>query len=342
MKAAVLHGVGDLRLETGPDPEPAADEVLVRIEACGVCGSDVHMWDGTNLEGTFPLIPGHEWVGEVVEVGPAVDDLGVGDRVVGECGFACHHCARCKAGYPPEYCLNAGFYGFDVAAPGALAAYQAFSARHLHRVPEGLTLEEAALVEPLSVAYHGIWEVGGGVRADDRVLVFGAGPIGILSMVTARAAGAPVIQVEPIPYRRRLAREMGAYLVIDPATEDVVKVVEEETDGEGATLILECSGSDQAIAETVDCAAGLGRILLTGHSAGRKVPVELGKAVLKGLRIIGNNGNPYMFPPTLTFLAQHLVDVTPLITHRFALDDIQEAFDLCAQRDCGKVLIERF
>jgi L-iditol 2-dehydrogenase len=159
-------------------------------------------------------------------------------------------------------------------------------------------------------------------------------------MVTARGAGAPVIQVEPNPYRRRMAREMGAYMTVDPLAEDVVKVVAEATGNEGATLVVECSGSDGASAAAIHCAAPLGRILLIGHSAGRKVPVELGEVVLKGIRVIGNNGNPYMFPPTMTFLAQHLVDVTPLITHRFALDDLQDAFDLCIQGDCGKVLIE--
>ncbi len=123
MKAAVLHGVNDLRLEELPDPKPRANEVLVKVNLAGVCGTDVHMWAGTNFEGEFPFVPGHEWVGEVIEAGPEVRTLAVGDRVTGECFIPCHSCPVCRNGGASAFCSNHTYYGFQPHAPGGLAEY---------------------------------------------------------------------------------------------------------------------------------------------------------------------------------------------------------------------------
>jgi len=339
MKAAVLYGPGDIRLEDVPVPSIASNEVLIKTLSCGVCGSDVHMYDGHSPEGSFPLIPGHEWVGEIVEVGSAVDDFQLGDRVVGQCSVGCHACSSCKGGKIPELCKVVKEYGFSVNTPGAFAEYHASLTEPLRKVPDSLSLEEATLTEAVSVPYHTIWGVCGGVAAHDRVVVFGAGPIGLLGMMSAKAAGAPVIQVEPHAYRRDLAERLGADVVIDPSTEDVVGAVFDETGGEGATLILECSGDDQALAEMMDCSAVAGRIGLIGHSAGRKVPIEIGKAIIKCLRIFGNRGAPYFFGDTLAFMSQRLVDISSVLTHRMPLEQIGDALELGVSRDCGKIMI---
>lgn len=197
MKAAVLHGVDDLRLEQVQEPGPAPNEVLVRVKAVGVCGTDVHMWEGSNQEGTFPFIPGHEWSGEVVEVGQDVKSISKGERVVAEVPIPCRICDNCKDGMEPNMCPNKELYGFSWENAGGMAEYTLARAERLFKIPENVSYEEAALVEPVSVAYHGVWETGGGAAPHDRVVVFGAGPIGLFAMLCCKASGAPVIVIEP-------------------------------------------------------------------------------------------------------------------------------------------------
>ncbi|NIO09414.1 MAG: zinc-binding dehydrogenase, partial [Deltaproteobacteria bacterium] len=229
---------------------------------------------------------------------------------------------------------------------------------------DNVSYEEAALVEPLSVAYHGVWGSGGGAAPHDRVVVFGAGPIGLFAMLTCKASGAPVIVVEPQPFRRQMARDLGADVVIDPTTGVLVEhlmdhtggrrfatpsspgrgvlieQVLDHTGGRGATLVLECSGSNGALEATIDVVAKGGRIVLIGQSAGRKIPIEIGKTIFQGATIVGSSGSPYFFPKTLTFMSRRLVDLSPVITHQFPLIDVLEAFELGKKAtDSAKILL---
>jgi L-iditol 2-dehydrogenase len=328
MKATVLRGVDDLSLEELPDPQPRNDEVLIRVRAAGVCGTDVHMWEGTNTEGTFPFIPGHEWSGEVVEVGEHIKTLSAGDRVVAEVPIKCRVCPNCKDGMDPNMCPDFELYGFSWEYPGGMAEYTVSKEERLFKIPDNVSYEEAALVEPVSVAYRGVWGSGGGAAPHDRVVIFGAGPIGLFAMLACKASGAPVSVIEPQPYRRQMARDLGADVVIDPTAGDVVEQVLDHTGGRGATLVLECSGSDGALGATIDVVAKKGRIVLIGQSAGRKIPIEIGQTIFQGATIVGSSGSPYFFPKTLTFMARRLVDLTPVITHRFPLSDVLKAFEL--------------
>lgn len=325
MKAAVLRGVGDLRLEEVPDPVPSDNEVLIRVHVAGICGTDVHMWEGTNKEGTFPFIPGHEWAGEVIKVGRSVKTLSPGDRVVGECFIPCHVCPSCRDGMPPALCDNPRYYGFTWETPGGMAEYHVSPEERLHKIPENLGYEEAVLVEPVSVAYHGI-AVGGGVTPHDRVVIFGCGPIGLSALLCCKVVGASVIAVEPQRFRRRLAQDFGADVTVDPTEGNQVEEIMDYTKGRGATLVLECSGSDSALAASVDVVAKMGRIVLIGHSIGRKVPIEIGKLIWRGARILGSVDSPFFFPKTLDFMSQKLVDFTRIITHRFPLSEVLKAF----------------
>ncbi len=340
MKAAVLRGVHDLRLEEIADPEPAGNEVLIRVRAAGVCGTDVHMWEGTNKEGTFPFIPGHEWAGEVVEVGREIKGVSVGDRVVAEVPIPCRVCDNCKDGMEPNMCPDFELYGFSWECPGGMAEYTLAREERLFKIPDNVSFEEAALVEPVSVAYHGVWGSGGGAAPHDRVVVFGAGPIGLFALLSCRASGAPVIVVEPQPFRQQMARDLGAEVVVDPTVEDVAERVLQHTAGRGATLVLECSGSNGALAATLDVIGKQGRIVLIGQSAGRKIPIEIGKAIFQRTRIVGSSGSPYFFPKTLTFMSRRLVDLMPVVTHQFRLADVLSAFELGRNPvDCGKILV---
>jgi L-iditol 2-dehydrogenase len=340
VKAAVLHGVHDLRLEEVQYPRPAAKEVLIRVKAAGVCGTDVHMWEGSNREGTFPFIPGHEWSGEVVEVGKAVTSVSRGERVVAEVPIPCRICDNCKDGMEPNMCPDKELYGFSWENAGGMAEYTLAREERLFKIPENVSYEEAALVEPVSVAYHGVWEAGHGAAPHDRVVVFGAGPIGLFAMLSCKASGAPVIVVEPQAFRRQMAKDLGADVVIDPSGGEVAEQVKEHTGGRGATMVLECSGSNGALAATVDVIGQQGRIVLIGQSAGRRIPIEIGKAIFQRTAIVGSSGSPYYFPKTLTFMSRRLVDLMPVVTDRFPLPAILSAFELGLRgANCAKILV---
>jgi L-iditol 2-dehydrogenase len=340
MKAAVLRGIDDLRLEELQIPQAKDNEVLIRIKSSGLCGTDVHMWEGTNDEGTFPFVPGHEWAGEVVEAGRDIKTLAVGDGVVGEPFISCQVCPNCQDGLATNMCLDWEYYGFSWEYPGGMAEYVASKEERLFKIPDNVSYDEAVLVEPVSVSYYAVWGSGGGAAPHDRVVVFGAGPIGLFSMLTCQASGAPVIVVEPQPYRRQMAKDLGAEVVIDPAAGDVVEQVLAQTGGRGATLILECSGSDQALAESMDAVAKQGRVVLVGHSIGRKVPIEIGKTIWQGATVVGSCGSPFFFPKTLDFMSRRLVDLTQVVTHQYPLTDIMEAFELGKKAsESGKIVI---
>jgi len=336
----VLHAVHDLRLQDVPDPEPASHEVLIRVKAAGLCGTDVHMWEGTNQEGTFPFIPGHEWSGEVVEVGKDVKMVSKGDRVVAEVPIPCRICDNCKDGMEPNMCPDFELYGFSWENPGGMAEYTLAREERLFKIPDNVSYEEASLVEPVSVAYHGVWGSGGGAAPHDRVIVFGAGPIGLFAMLSCKASGAHVIVVEPQPFRRNMARDLGADVILDPMDGNLVEQVLDHTGGRGATMVLECSGSNGALVATLDVIGKQGRIVLIGQSAGRKIPIEIGKAIFERTTIVGSSGSPYFFPKTLAFMSRRLVDLMPVVTHRFPLSEILDAFELGKSgADCAKILV---
>jgi threonine dehydrogenase-like Zn-dependent dehydrogenase len=237
-------------------------------------------------------------------------------------------------------CPDFELYGFSWEYPGAMAEYTVAKEERLFTIPDNVSYQEAALVEPLSVAYHGVWGSGGGAAPHDRVVVFGAGPIGLLALLTCKASGPPVIVVEPQPVRGQMARDLGADVVIDPTAGDLVEQIFDHTGGRGATLVLECSGSNAALEATIDVVAKQGRIVLIGQSAGRKIPIEIGKTIFQGATIAGSSGSPYFFPKTLTFMSRRLVDLTPVITHQFPLADVLEAFELGQKAtDSAKILL---
>lgn len=340
MKAIVLKGVNDLVVEEVPDPRPQGDEVLVEIIQCGLCGTDVHMWSGKNLEGTFPFIPGHEWVGCVLAIGKDVKTLKVGDRVIGEPFIGCRKCDVCRNGGYPAYCPNHRYYGFTWETPGGLAQYHCSPEERLYKVPDTVTDDSAALAEAISCSHYAIWGRAGGVAPHDRVGIFGAGPIGIFAMQISLISGAQVIVVEPQTFRQDMARDMGAETIIDPSSQDVVKEVMDLTNGLGLTRIIECSGNPEAIATTLKVVAVGGMINLTGQSIGTKVHMEIGEMIWKHATIVAAAGAPYDYPNTLTLLSKGLADFDKVITHRFSLDDALEAFTLGDQgTQCGKIMM---
>lgn len=297
-------------------PSIAADEVLVRSRNVGICHSDFELYEGRYIiPVSYPIIPGHEWSGEVAEVGTGVTTLREGDRVVGEC------------------VVNNGDDHFGFSISGADAEYFVAKASWLHRIPDELSFAQGAFVEPFSVAYSAS-VAAGGIDASDEVAVIGGGPIGLLCAMAAATMGGSVTLIEPQAHRRSLAVEVGARRTIDPTAGPLADQVAEATGGRGFDLVIEAAGVPAAMASAFPI-AGLGaRLVLVGIDVGGTTAVEIGLVQSKALQVRGIIGSAGLWPRTIRFMATSGVDPTPLLTATFPLGDGTAALD--AARDTGR------
>ena len=296
MKALVINKPGELQVKDLPTPAIGADEVLVRMRAVGICHSDYELYSGKYIIPIdYPVIPGHEWSGEVVETGKAVSGLKPGDPVVGECVI--------ESGEEVDH------FGFSING----AYSQLFKARPewLHKLPEGVSFKTGALVEPFTCGYYAI-EANGRTNGSETVIVSGGGNIGLCAAAAARGMGARVILVDPLPLRRAAAEKIGVDVTVDPSAGDAVAKVLELTGGKGADLVIEASGHDSSLAAVLDYVRTGGRVTFVGISIGRKIPVELGKIQGKSLTIKGTIGSPGVWPAAMRFLARTKLNLSPI------------------------------
>lgn len=323
MKAYVFEDVEKAVYKEIAIPEIGPDECLVQMKASGICHSDYELLAGRYIVPfSYPITPGHEWSGEVVKVGVNVTSFKAGDRVVGECVWGCNTCLICQSG-EFTYCPTADHFGFT--ANGAMAEYTAVLAKLLHKVPANIDYKTASMLEPFTVAYNGIHGIGG-VDAADTVVVIGGGNIGLHTAAAAKAMGARVIIVEPQDYRRDVAMELGADFAFDPINEDAVTKIKELTNGYGADLVIECSGSKAGYIATLDYVKNSGRISFVGINIGQEMPVEMGKFQIKGITSKGFIGSPYVWDRALAFISQSKLDLSPIASHTFTLDHIEDAY----------------
>jgi L-iditol 2-dehydrogenase len=294
-------------------PTIAADEVLVRSRNVGICHSDFELYEGRYIiPVSYPIIPGHEWAGEVAEVGSDVTTVRAGDRVVGEC------------------VVNNGDDHFGFSISGANAEYFVAKASWLHRIPSELSFVQGAFVEPFSVAYCAS-VAAGGIDASDDVAVIGGGPIGLLCVMAAATMGASVTLIEPQAHRRALGLEVGATRGIDPGSGPLPDQVAEATRGRGFDVVIEAAGAPAAMASALPI-AGLGaRVVLVGIDVGGTATVELGLIQSKALQVRGIIGSAGLWPRTIRFMATSGVDPSRLLTATFSLGDGTAALD--AARD---------
>ncbi len=339
MKAAVLHSVGDIRYEEVPEPIIGPKEVLVRVKACGVCGTDVHFYHG-EWTVNMPLIPGHEFSGEVVEVGKEVDTVSTGERVSVDPNVVCGVCKNCRRTERNYLCSNIQAIGVDVN--GAFAEYVKAPQQVVYRLPKGVDFETGAMTEPVGCCIRGFDNTK--TTLGDNVVVIGAGAIGLILLQLALLQGAAkVLVVEPIPLRRRLAEKLGAYRSIDPFSEDVRKEVFEETEGNGPEVVFEAVGSSKTISMALDIAGRGARVNLFGVAPENEtVTVKPFMLYDKELKISASYRNPFTFDRAIQLLSQRRIDVKSLMTHRFPLSQIQEAFKLFHERkgEAVKILIK--
>jgi len=327
MKAAVLHKAQDMRIEQRPVPKPQPNEALVRLRAIGVCGSDIHYYFagalGKNrVQG--PMLVGHECAGEVVEVGAEVEGLKPGDRVVVEPGLPCRVCHYCRTGRY-NICKNMRFLGTP-PVDGAFCEYLAWPADFLYPMPEGMTFEEGALIEPVAVGVYAVDQAG--MRSADSAVVLGSAAIGLFTLQAAVAAGAgPVFATDLCDYRLDVARKLGAAAAFNPRREDVLARVKEATDGEGVDAVFEAAGAPETFLHTIDFARQGATVILIGICQEDVVPMNMGECRRKEVTLKSVRRYRHVFDKCIKLVAKGKIDVRSLITHRYALDDIVEAFE---------------
>jgi L-iditol 2-dehydrogenase len=340
MREVLLRAPHDILLNQRHVAELRPDEVLVSVQVAGICGSDTAGYEGYSTEVSYPYVPGHEWAGIVAGIGDGVRGVSVGDMVVADPNEACGTCDICEQGMNPALCRNPRLFGFRTEFPGAFAEYIVRRESSLYRLPHGVSFEAGALVEPLSVAYHAIWDVGGGLKSGEQTAIFGAGPIGLLALVAAKEAGARAYCIDPVRKRLELASKLGADEVIDPTTQDVAREISDLTGGKGVRMTVEASGSPSASTTSLQITGTAGTIVLVGLSFGKVIPMELEKVIDKGLTIKGASGTAGGFPHAIAIIAGKKFDIETLITHRFPLESAREAFETSKKKDeAVKVLL---
>jgi len=327
--SAVLHKKGDLRLENRPIPVPKDDEVLIRMSAVGICGSDVSYLVKGYI-GDFvvnsPMVLGHESAGVVAKCGKNVKNLKIGDRVAIEPGVPCRYCDNCKSG-KYNLCKDVIFCATP-PVDGSLCRYYTHASDFCYKLPENVTLEEGALLEPLSVGVHACRRAG--VTLGTTVLICGAGPIGLVSLLVAKAMGASNILItDMVENRLELAKTLGAHhtVKITPGVEvaDLVKEVEAKM-GVRPDVTIECSGAESSIKLAILGTKSGGCVLLVGLGPS-EVKVPIVDAATREVDIRGVFRYANCYPTALAMVASGVVDVKKLITHHFTIEETKEAFE---------------
>ena len=311
MKALVFEKPEEPRIVDVPVPAIKDTEVLIKSNTIGICHSDYELLAGRYIIPiSYPVTPGHEWCGEIVEVGKSVKNFRRGDRVVGECVVR-----------TPERLHHFGF-----SMDGADREYFSVNPDWLHKLPDNVDDNRGALIEPFTCGFYAVLR-SGGTNASESVVVSGGGTIGLVTAAAAIGMGARVIVVDPIKSRRDIALRLGAAEAVD-ANDSPVERVKGLTGGKGADLVVEASGHDASVATVFEYAAQDGRVSMVGLNIGRKITAQMGLLQLKNLTVRGCIGSPGVWPAAIRFLERTGIDLSPIQTHHFGLTDAVEAFKL--------------
>lgn len=330
MKALVARQPGELIFEELPIPVPGPYDVLTKVKFCGICGTDVSIYTGeTGLvrDGLikYPVRPGHEWSGIVEAVGSEVTEFRPGDRVTGDTVVSCGVCKACLGGNYMK-CISLRCVGTINAWDGGFAEYTLFPARHIYKVPENISLEQAALIEPAAIGMNGL--VKADFRSGQTVLVIGTGAIGLLAAALANASGASkVILAGRKDNKLDIGSQMGADVLVNVTKQNLQNEVMKETDGKGVDLVIEASGAVSALKESLNLVSVDGAISLLGFYEQELDGINIDKAVFNCIRIIGVAGSPNIYPVIISLLTSGKVDFGRIITDRYAFADAIQAFN---------------
>ncbi len=366
MKAFVLSGtINDyrqwmnpiVRFEERVIPEPQNQELLVKVYACGICGTDVHCTQvndqGTLLYNgpvTLPVVLGHEFAGEVVAVGKDVRQFKGGEMVVGESLFGCGVCRYCRGGFPNQ-CSDLQMLGIN--RDGAFAEYVTIPERHAWDIgcltetfgSKKRAAENASMIEPLGCAYNALFINGGGVMPGENAIVYGCGPIGLGAIAFLRLAGAGyILAVEPQPERQQLALSCGADMVVNPdrSENQLSDILKQLTGKRNVEIQIDCSGEIGKLMKTVECCmAPGGRFIYVGRSD-KQPQVNMDNLVTQAGHIVGSRGHVgnSIFPNLINLLASKRINPDQFITHRYPFHDIADAFNNAGSYKTGKVIIQ--
>jgi len=332
MRAAVYEGEGRLVVRDVPDPTPGPDEVLVEVEACGVCGSDVQIVNvPPGHPSTPPVIIGHEFVGWIRAAGSAVRDAAIGSRVVVDPDPKCGSCDSCKAGRPAN-CVN--IVALGVYRDGALARYVTAPANSVYPISEAVPAELAALVEPLACVVNGTNRAA--IRPGESAVVFGAGAIGCLFIAVLRASGAArIVAIEPSVHRAPVARAVGADVVVTP--EEWAARRTELMPG-GADVVVDAVGS--VLPQAIEAAAMGARVVIFGMNGNARPEVHQVEIVEKGLAILGSYISNFTFPAAIRLVESGQLNLAPMITATIPLEDTVAGIARIRSGEAVKIVIK--
>jgi L-iditol 2-dehydrogenase len=337
MKQVELHAPEDIRLIESPRPRPGPDELLLKVASVGICGSDLHAYHGKHPFIRLPVVPGHEFAGTVVEVGADVGHFAPGQRVTVEPSLVCGHCYNCTHG---RYNICEHLQVIGCQTPGAMGEYLTVPASKALLLPDNVTWDQAALVEPLAVGVHAVRVAGFAPGAN--LLILGAGAIGLMTLQAAKAMGAGRVMItDLLPGRLELARSLGADVAVNPRTMHLGEALGEAFGPARADAIVECVGVAATVRDAIHVARKGTRIVLAGVFE-EEVPVKLGWVQDRELELVGTLMYAADdFPTAIRLLSEGKVQAEPLITHRFPLSRAAEAFAVAdGRQDALKVLVE--
>jgi len=327
MKVAVMLGIGKMGFEERPIPVPGDDEVLVKLDFVGICGSDLHYYETGRIGGYIvepPFVLGHEAGGVVVEVGSKVNNLKVGDKVALEPGKTCGKCEFCKEG-KYNLCPDVIFFATP-PVDGVFQEYTAHEANLCFKLPENVDTMEGALIEPLAVGFHAARQ--GGAQAGQTAVVMGAGCIGLVSLLALKAMGVSTIYiVDIIPKRLAKAKELGATEIINGIDTDAVAKVMSLTNNRGCDLVIETAGTDITSQQSAHMCKKNATIVFVGYSKNGNITLPMSEALDKELTFKTIFRYRHIYPMAIEAVASGKINLKGIVTNVFDLDDIQHAMD---------------
>ena len=335
-RTAELTGVRRFQLSERAIPDPGPGEVQVRISAVGVCGSDLHSYSEGAVGDSpcvYPMVLGHEPAGVVAKTGPGVTGWSPGDRAAFEPALYCYHCEFCLSGHH-NVCANLRFMS-NPEEPGFFREYANLPAGNLIAIPAGMSLEHATLIEPLAVVLHSLQLAS--IQPGETAAVFGAGPIGLLTVVALKLAGAGrVWAVDPVPHRLHLARAVGADAAVDP-----VREILHDTSQRGVDVAIDCGGKNGSINQCAAVTRNAGRLVVTAIQPGIDTPVNLHTMRRKEMTVFNVRRSNHESASALAMLRDHTARLAPIVTHTRPLHEISRVFAQLENYEdgMGKVVI---
>ena len=342
MRAAVTRDWNDIRIEQVPVPQLEPGEVLVRVGACGICGTDLKIVAGVykgSWPPSLPFIQGHEWAGTVAVLGEGVSDLQVGDRVAAENHKGCGACANCRRGRY-NLCEVARTQGkayklYGHSAQGAFAEYAARPAGLLHKLPDSVSFEEGTIVNQGALGLHAVRRCR--IEPGDTVVVIGPGLVGLITVQLAKAVGATRVIVAGRGPRLDLARELGADEVVDITSADTTEAVRALTDGRGADCAFECAGAPSAVVAAINCVKRGGRVAIVGLTGNKTVELNTDRLALDEVDVFGVRSSPHAYTELISLIAAGKVNARRLVSRVYPLEQINAAFEAFRRREGGAI-----